>query len=100
MIYATICPASEVEQGEIYKYIRLSTNEIRLARLYGLGPDHISLVDDEKNETVVSAGTIRIGWDNVWDYAVGGYGSSTCKVGWLPDDTELLTAVLGFPIRK
>lgn len=99
VIYANVCLPSQVEQEELYKYIRLSTGEIRLAKLFAFGgPDHINLVDDEKSETVVSAGTIRIGSRRkFWNYCTGGYGSSTCNVGWLEDDTALLSEALGLP---
>jgi hypothetical protein len=92
---AKLTPADQVEVGELYKYIRLDTGEIRFARIYGLGPAHSDMIeeddDEEATETVVSAGMIAVCGD-YWEYK--GFGSHTCKAPWLPKDTNLITQLI------
>lgn len=93
---AKLSAADKLEDGELYKYVRLKSGEIRLAKFDGFGPDHCDMVTEHEIETVVSAGTI-VWMASVWSYT--GYGSQTCNAPWLKEDNELLTQLLGIPLR-
>lgn len=92
MILAKLTPPDQLKAYELYKYVRLQSGEFRFTLFCGLGPDHAHMV--EQGEPVISAGCVIVTSDG-WKFV--GYGSDTCRVGWLRDDPEWLTHLIGKP---
>jgi hypothetical protein len=92
MIVAKLTDAGELEPDELYKYVRLKSGEVRFSKLVVFGPVHRDMV--EADEVVVSGGTIGV-TPGAWTYV--GYGSASCNAPWMPEDTDLLTALLNRP---
>ena len=87
-------PNGVVQEGGIYKFVKVNGN-FRFVDVSGFfPPGHVDLVDE--GETAESAGTVRITHK---DWEMLDWQSSTLKVHATPDDADALWRLLARPQR-
>jgi len=83
-----IISKDKLENDNLYKYIRLSNDEIRFTNFMN---NHSDLVTEDEKPNVISAGLIGL-MENTFIFT--DYGSISLGVGWDDVDTEILEKLL------
>ena len=97
MIFAELTSLDEVRRGGMFKYVRMPDESLRFSDVCTM-PEHRHMI--HATEIAISAGTVRVGYDDSRSLRMETYGSVTLGIKEpLEDDLDRISTLLwGSPL--